>query len=182
MRGRKPKPLELRVLHGDAGQRALDQHPRPRRSAPRCPDFLTGDAELCWKRLARELFDAGLLTVVDHDALAAYCMAYARWRRAERNIAKTGDVLVTAPQTNEDGEKIGGGNFYQNPHLAVANRALEQMIKLEAEFGMTPSSRSRVRAEISAAKAERKPTRTPADNPATDDDDDPRAVLKIVNG
>lgn len=36
--------------------------------------------------------------------------------------------------------------MYQNPWLAVANRAWEQLRKVEAEFGMTPSSRSRVTA------------------------------------
>ena len=68
MKGRKPKPVELRVLHGSAYERAKAELPRPRRVLPRCPDYLTGDAEKCWHRLARELYDAGLLATIDRDA------------------------------------------------------------------------------------------------------------------
>jgi phage terminase small subunit len=34
----------------------------------------------------------------------------------------------------------------QSPYLAVANKAMEQMRALLAEFGMSPSSRTRVHA------------------------------------
>lgn len=152
MRGRKPKPVELRVLHGTASALARDAHPKPRRVLPRCPEYLTGDAEKCWRRLARELFDAGLLTTIDRDALAAYCVAYARWRKAESQLAGEGEVIRTAEKVDGDGAVIGGGNLIQNPWLAVANRAQETMAKLAAEFGMSPSSRSRVKAEQSMAR------------------------------
>jgi P27 family predicted phage terminase small subunit len=41
--------------------------------------------------------------------------------------------------------KTEGGNIIQNPFLAVANKCLLQMAQLESEFGLTPSSRSRIR-------------------------------------
>lgn len=63
----------------------------------------------------------------------AYCQAWARWVDAEGQVAKLGTIVKTA-----------NGNLIQNPYLAVANRALEQMTRLATEFGMTPSSRSRV--------------------------------------
>lgn len=176
MRGRKPKPIELRVLHGSAAETARAAHPQPRRVLPRCPDFLTGEAEKCWKRLARELYDAGLLTTVDRDALAAYCVAFARWRDAEAQVAKKGPVVVTNKQLDADGTQIGGGNPIQNPYLAVANKALEQMSKLMAEFGMTPSSRSRVKAEVSAARAQAQ-TPTLRISVPTPPGDDPRRAL-----
>lgn len=80
----------------------------------------------------------GVVTVVDRAALAAYCQAWARWIDAEAQVAKLGTIVKTA-----------NGNLIQNPYLAVANRAMEQMTRLAAEFGMTPSSRSRV--QIAAA-------------------------------
>jgi P27 family predicted phage terminase small subunit len=152
MRGRKPKPIELRVLHGNAADKALAQYPKPRRVLPRCPEHLDGEAAKCWKRLARELYDAGLLSTIDRDALASYCMAYARWRKAEGMLAPSGEIIVTTKLLDDEGRVIGGGNVVQNPWLAVSNRALDQMTKLAAEFGMTPSSRSRVKAEVSAAR------------------------------
>ena len=85
--------------------------------------------------MGRELLDLGILTTVDRAVLAGYCVAYARWAEAETQVSKLGPVVKTA-----------GGNLIQNPYLSIANKALEQMTKLAAEFGMTPSSRSRVQA------------------------------------
>ena len=156
MRGPKPKPVELRVLHGTAARTLAARVPQPRRKLPRCPEYLTGEAEDCWKRTAKELYDAGLLTVIDRDALAVYCTAFARWREAEAQVAKRGLVVVTNVKKDEDGNVIGGGNYIQNPWLAIANKALEQMLKLEESFGMTPSSRMRVKADIAAAGRRRR--------------------------
>lgn len=172
MRGRKPKPLELRVIHGDAARRrAEENHPQPRRVLPRCPEHLTGEAAKAWKRLARDLYDAGLLTTVDRDALATYCIVYARWVDAEAKVSAVGPVIKTE-----------AGNLIQNPYLSVANRALEQMGKLEAEFGMTPSSRSRVKAEISEARKQlaaqrNERQRQPEASDKKADDEDPRKAL-----
>jgi P27 family predicted phage terminase small subunit len=187
MRGPKPKPVELRVIHGTAGRNLAASVPKPRRQLPRCPDFLTGEAQLCWKRTAKELYDAGLLTVIDRDALAMYCKAYQRWIEAEAQIAKKGTVVVTnvkrSPVEKDadgniigGGEVIGGGNYIQNPYLAIANKAMEQMLKLEAEFGMTPSSRMRVKADLPKRQAQAQPRAPLAEQ------DDTRKVLGALTG
>ncbi len=86
--------------------------------------------------MGKELLALGVLTTVDRAALAAYCVAYARWAEAEKQVEKLGTIVKTA-----------NGNLIQNPYLAVANRAMEQMTRLASEFGMTPSSRSRVQVQ-----------------------------------
>lgn len=40
------------------------------------------------------------------------------------------------------------GEIYQNPYLVVANRAMKPMRDFLTEFGMTPSSRSRVSSSV----------------------------------
>ena len=80
-----------------------------------------------------ELARMGVVTVVDRAALAAYCQAWSRWVDAEGQVAKLGTLVKTS-----------NNNVIQNPALAIANRAMEQMVKLATEFGMTPSSRSRI--------------------------------------
>jgi P27 family predicted phage terminase small subunit len=176
MRGPKPKPIELRVLHGAAAERAHAEHPQPRRALPRCPDNLEGEAAKCWHRLARELYDAGLLSNIDRDALANYCIAYARHQKAEEMVAKSSEMLKAKDTVDADGNVKAGG-FYQNPWLSIANKAQETMLKLAAEFGMTPSSRSRVKAEISAAKEQK--NRRPRLNIVKheENDEDPRRAL-----
>lgn len=161
MVGRKPKPIELKVIHGGRykEQELRAKIPRPRRVLPRCPEYLTGEAAACWKRTANDLYDAGLLTSVDRDALALYCTAFARWRKAEDIVQKAHEVLKTKDERDEEGNLIKPGGMYQNPWFAVANRAHEQMTKLQAEFGMTPSSRTRVKIEKPAAQRAAKQAR-----------------------
>lgn len=134
MAGRKPKPTALKELAGNPGKRPLNRsEPKPAATLPTCPRHLTGEARREWRRMGGELARMGVVTVVDRAALAAYCQAWARWVDAEGQVAKLGTIVKTA-----------NGNLIQNPYLAVANRAMEQMTRLAAEFGMTPSSRSRV--------------------------------------
>ena len=44
--------------------------------------------------------------------------------------------------------KTTNGNLIQNPYLSIANRAMMDMARLAVEFGMTPSSRSRVKSTV----------------------------------
>ena len=62
-----------------------------------------------------------------------YCQAFGRWAEAEKKAALAGMIVKT---------KAGG--LVQNPYLGIANRAGKQARELLVEFGMTPSSRTRV--------------------------------------
>mgnify|MGYP000913998384 FL=1 len=140
MAGRKPKPTALKELAGNPGKRPLNERePKPTAKLPTAPKHLTSAARAEWRRMGKELLALGVLTSVDRAALAAYCVAYARWAEAEVQVAKLGTVVKTS-----------NGNLIQNPYLAVANRAMEYMTKLATEFGMTPSSRSRVQVQAPA--------------------------------
>lgn len=134
MAGRRPKPTVLKELAGNPGKRPLNRRePKPPTKLPLCPHHLQGEARREWTRLGRELVALGVMTKVDRAALAAYCVAWGRWVEAEAQVTKLGTIVKTAD-----------GNMIQNPYLSIANRAMEQMTKLAGEFGMTPSSRSRV--------------------------------------
>jgi len=86
-----------------------------------------------WKRISKRLHRQKLLTENDGSALAAYCIAYERWADAEEKLRKFGTV-IKSPR-----------NFLvQSPYLSISNRAMEQMLRVLTEFGMTPSSRSRI--------------------------------------
>jgi P27 family predicted phage terminase small subunit len=136
-RGRKPKPTIEKQLAGNPGKRALNlSEPKPAIKIPSCPPGLKGDVRRAWTRLARELYQIGVLTEIDRDALAMYCVNYVRWLEAEEIIKQKGPIMKTSK-----------GNLIQNPYLAVANRAGEILMKIGAEFGMTPSSRTRIHAE-----------------------------------
>lgn len=134
-RGPAPKPTALKRLQGNPGKRALNEsEPRPAATLPRCPTHLQGEARAEWKRVARALHESGLLTQVDRAALAIYCQAWARWVKAEAQVARHGEVVKSA-----------AGNVMQNPYLSIANRAMKQVQLMAREFGMTPSARSQIK-------------------------------------
>lgn len=72
MRGRKPKPTHLMLIPagpGAASANASQQKPK----IPTCPAHLCPSAKAEWKRLARQLQQLGLLTILDRALLAGYC-------------------------------------------------------------------------------------------------------------
>lgn len=142
-RGRKPKPTELKRLAGNPGKRPLGNEPQPPRpeGTPYAPRHLNDAAKKEWRRLVGILLEMGLYTVVDRAALAMYCQAWGRWVVAEKKVAEGEEML-----------KSEKGIFYQNPWRHEANRAYEQMRKMLAEFGLTPSSRTRLTALASESE------------------------------
>ena len=135
MRGRKPLPSNVVRLRGNPGKRRLnDTEPRPAGAVPSCPSYLGEVARKEWKRLARELADLGLLTRIDRGQLAAYCQAHALWVEAVQALGRYG-TMVKSPN----------GYPMQSPYVAVANKQVDIMVRIAAEFGMTPSSRTRIR-------------------------------------
>ena len=142
MRGRKPKPTHLKLVRGNPGKRRLNgAEPVPERMLPSPPNELCADARLEWERVAGELHRIGVLSGIDRAALAAYCQAYGRWVVAERAIARMAerDQLTEGLMI-----KTANGNAVQNPLVGTANKAMADLVRYAAEFGMTPSARSRI--------------------------------------
>ncbi|WP_297767776.1 phage terminase small subunit P27 family [uncultured Roseovarius sp.] len=121
MRGPKPKPKAGTMANTPMG------------ALPRCPAHLSDTARKEWRRLATPLHAAGILTLADRAALAAYCQAYARWVEAEERLAETPTLLKTP-----------NGHVQQSPWLSVANKQLELMGRYMSELGLTPSARRRI--------------------------------------
>lgn len=127
----------MKILQGNPGKRPLNRaEPRPTAKIPSCPKTLTGEARKEWRRVTRELAALGLVTTIDRAVLALYCQAWGRWVDAEAQLAKLGPERWTFTTEN--------GFEGQTPWLGIANKAASEVRKLAAEFGMTPSSRSRV--------------------------------------
>lgn len=135
MRGRKPTPTALKLVRGNPGKRPInDAEPAPPVTDDlTCPEWLSAPAQEHWPAMAEQLRAAGLLTNIDHAALGLYCEAFARWKDANEKVVKLGAVVKSAH-----------GYPIPSPYLQVANQAYAQMTRLLSEFGMTPSSRSRV--------------------------------------
>lgn len=147
MPGSPPTPLRLRLLKGNPGKRPLRPEPEPERE-PKCPEpppFLDGYARDEWWRVAPELHRLGLLRVTDTMPLAAYAVAYSRWRTAEEVLARMAEHDGT---THGLLVKAADGNARQNALVRIAAEAVANMIRYAGEFGLTPVARSRRAAGI----------------------------------
>jgi len=133
--GPKPKPTAIKKLSSRSHHKQTDDEPKPESLSrvPRAPDWLGTVAKARWKELTKELYALNVLTAVDLDALARYCVIYERWKKAESMLEEQGELT-----------KSPNGYVGQNPYLAIANRCLKQLQSLGAEFGLTPSTRTRV--------------------------------------
>lgn len=141
--GPPPKPTALKLVAGNPGKRKLPENePQPDTLddvAP--PPHLVGDARREWKRLAPELKRAGLLTRLDVPALIMYFELFGVYRAALAACRQPGKR--TRFQVVATGAR---GNPVDHPALRTMTRLHAQLGRLQAEFGMTPSSRTRVAA------------------------------------
>ncbi len=140
MAGRKPLPTAVKVARGNPGKRALNEdEPQFELRLRRAPEHLSEAAKKQWYSVGRMLLKAGVLTEADATILEAFCVVYARWVDSEKQVTKIGSVVK-----NADGDLI------RNPFLMVANRALEQLLKMMGEMGLSPSARSRLKSNLPA--------------------------------
>lgn len=137
----RPVPTNIRRLRGNPGKRPYnDAEPPVRAGKPRIPDHVKADAEAAreWKRITETLHEMGLLSTADRSALAAYCLTWSRWVDAETKLRQFGVIIKGANDVP-----------MQSPYLAIARDAVTQIRQLLVEFGLTPSSRSRIHQERS---------------------------------
>lgn len=131
-RGPSPTPTKLKLLRGETRESRLNRKsPAPRGGGPAMPHGMSRAAQTVWRRQTRAMALTGVLTIVDADALRAYCDAVARYNQAERLYQKLGPLVPGA----RPGEQV------KNPlHQVVRDNAA--LIRLFArELGFVPGAR-----------------------------------------
>lgn len=146
MKGRKPLPTKVHELNGNPSKLRLDKRnePQPQARELSCPAWLDKEAKKVWQRNEPELTRLRVLTILDQDAFTAYCQAFSRWKRAEKAIQDSFSY--------EFSDKNFKTKRTTKPEVQIARDAWNQVKAMEAEFGMTPSSRSRIMAEPAKVK------------------------------
>jgi P27 family predicted phage terminase small subunit len=133
MRGRKPKPLAQAILEGYQKSRTNFAQPSLPMDIGEAPDLIRDDPDALthWNELAPILRSAGLLTIGDRAALAQLCEDYAIIKRAHN------------PETLKSMIK---NSRAARSFFAHVDKAKDRYRRMLTEFGLTPSSRSRIRA------------------------------------
>jgi len=135
---RGPKPTPTKTLENRGSWRAKKREGEPilelvvqdpDTGELTCPTWLSKEAKRAWKELAPQLQEAGLLAIVDQNALARYCEIWVQWRKAMEFIDKNGQVYE------------GPGGTRPWPQVQIAHKGAAELSRLEQSFGLTPSAR-----------------------------------------
>ena len=108
--------------------------PKPAPIAPKCPAWVNPEGKRHWKYIAPKLLRLGLLTEIDGGALACACNEFGEYIQLRRIIKSKGSRTFMTDT----------GYEAAIPEISIANKALANYKNLLTEFGMTPSSRSRI--------------------------------------
>ncbi len=134
MAGNGPAPTPTNILKMRGSWRANKRSSEPVASGkPVCPRWLTPGAKNAWQRVVPKLQRLGVLGESDAEALTRYCVTLDWWQQLAR--------MDLDPLTRE-GWRVS----------VMLGKLSEQLTRLEAQFGMTPSARTRVHAAPAATR------------------------------
>jgi len=144
-KGRKPTPSHLKVVRGTKrADRGAKKEPTPERERPSAPADMSDKGREAWGYVVGVLDRMGVLTEADAMAVELMCEARVDWLSArDEIIAAGGETYATE-----------AGLIKAHPAVAMRNDAARRLQSLLAEFGMTPSSRSKVNAKEDDGKAD----------------------------
>jgi len=137
-RGPAPLPTHLKLVKGVRKDRINNKEPKvkPVETKLTPPTWLSTDAKKIWKRTVKQLEDMGILFEADLDLIAAYANAVDVYKQATMEINQHG-ILI---EGRRDGQ-------VKNPAVQIQKDAAEIIRKIGSEFGLSPSSRSRIKVE-----------------------------------
>jgi P27 family predicted phage terminase small subunit len=134
MRGRKPKPTELKKLTGVRASRINADEPKfTPDSSPAAPPYLGAYAAQEWTRVYPELAKNNVLKVTDRAVLELYCEAYGDYREAQDALRGKKKVLI-----------VHNGALQKRPEVSMKREAMGLVLKYASELGLTPSSRGKM--------------------------------------
>ncbi len=137
-RGPPPKPTVLKILAGNPGKRSLNfDEPRAPESSGHRPLWMKGQARKTWDTMHALLCEMRVMSAADEVALSMLCETYAEWRAAS-------DVVARKKATYESTTKSGDRIIRARPEVGIAADAWRRVRAMLLEFGLTPSSRSRI--------------------------------------
>ena len=149
-----PKPVQLKVLQGNAGKRALNLSDgiNPKIEVPTAPAHLGKAARKEWKRITPILEQLGLISGLDVATLALYCQCFGRLSELETAFNRLVDKRVEAGEDYSDAvcavsQSTTASGYVQTSVLSQNINSMRlQVHRYCAHFGLSPSLRGRVTA------------------------------------
>jgi len=141
MKGRPPKPTRLKQLAGtDQPCRLLPNEMEVARlvNIPSPPMQLSEQGLIEWEIITGELHSKKMLHLVDLSIIAAYCNEMALYIETEKILLLNGRIDEFY---NDEGMLI---RRQGKPEQKIAKDSLATALKIAAQFGLTPSARTRI--------------------------------------
>ena len=130
----RPQPTALKLLKGETRTERLNlNEPKPQPNAPNPPEWLSAGALELWHGLAPKLERLGILTEIDGEAFASLCYWYDKFIQATDDIEEQGDIY-----------QADSGYTQSTAAVTNAQKYFDKALKLMQEFGLTPSSRTKL--------------------------------------
>lgn len=141
-RGPKPTPTKMKKLKGNPGKRKTNKKKEPMAggfSITKPPAHLSLVAKQAYKDLVAIVGPEGMKLLDKADSMAVEILSetYSEWREAHDEVIKFG-------MTQEVETKSGDKMMRRNPAVGVRADAAKRLVSLMGEFGLTPSSRSKL--------------------------------------
>lgn len=132
-RGPPPKPSKLKKLQGTFRKdRAAPRELVAKPGVPPRPTWLNAEGRAEWERVVPQLQALGILSTIDQSMLADYCTAHALAVNATKKYQREGMTIKV------------NGQLQKHPAVKIAQEARSQAARLAGEFGLSPSSRTRI--------------------------------------
>jgi P27 family predicted phage terminase small subunit len=140
LRGPRPQPTAIKVMRGTfrADRANVGEPPALPVSSLAAPSWLDGEGRKVWRRLVRHCDRLKVLSDSDLPLLSLLCDQWAVYLEASAFLREHGSVYSLR---DADGNVKAVMPF---PQVSIRNRAAEHVRRLSAEFGLSPSARSRV--------------------------------------
>ncbi len=153
-RGPTPKPLELKVLEGNRGNRPLNLETtfRPEVGMPTVPKGMSQGARKVFKRLGAELLRYNLMSVVYSDLFEDLCETVADVKELRHSLRARQQLLRS--QGKDPAEAFEamtpGGMPVQHPRYQILKSERQMMHSLLGKFGLSPAEQASVTTAIRA--------------------------------
>ncbi|HAX9891259.1 TPA: phage terminase small subunit P27 family [Escherichia coli] len=146
MSGPPKTPTHLRLVRGNPSKRPINNNePQPPKGVPPVPKHFDKQGKYWFKRMAEELDAIGVISQLDARALELLVEAYTEYRHHCETLDREGYTYAVYSDDDADEGKVREIRMIK-PHPAAMMKAdaWKRLRAMLAEFGMTPSSRSKV--------------------------------------
>lgn len=138
--GRKRKPTELKLKEGayvTHPERFDANEPAQSDDEPMLSSNASDIERIKFTELRKILGPMGLWSATYQDAITLYLESWNNYTSAVANVRRYGQVLVSQ---DKDGQPV----VKRNPFAAELHKYKDELVRLMSEFGLTPSSKSRI--------------------------------------